>query len=320
MDLVNRTGAVAFLYPVNLLEPEQRAAVVVKKTYALGSDGSLSQAGDPMPLVTDQLVTDFGVFHGEVFFRKRGADVCVLGTARFQRAVSMARVRLEIGTWGYELDLVGDRIWTQSRRGEDPTPSAPAPFTEMPISYTRAFGGVAEVNGEEVPWPDNPTGRGYYETAEEAIGKPLPNVQPIGAPQPRWNDRPRVAGWGPYPMYWGLRSAAAVKYDPRTGEVLEVTPELFNHAHPDLILPELEAGAPVRVSGMGGAPIELAVPRERPHVSVQVGAERAAVLGELDGLFIWTDAARVVFTWRARFHYAVRPEEIRRAELTFVED
>jgi len=320
VDLVNRTGAAAFLYPVNLLEPELRAAVVVKKTYALGSDGRLSQASDPMPLVADQLVTDYGVFHGELFFRKRGADVCLLGTARFQRAVTVARVRLEIGTWGCELDLVGDRVWSQSRRGGDPIPSAPAPFTEMPISYARAFGGVAEVNGEDVPWPDNPTGRGYYESADEAVGKPLPNIQPAGSPEPRWSDRPRVAGWGPYPMYWGLRSAAAVKYDQRTGQLLEVTPELFNHAHPDLILPELEAGAPVRISGMGGPPIQLAIPRERPRVSVQIGAARLAVLGELDGLFIWTDAARVVVTWRARFRYAVRPEEIRRAELTFVED
>ena len=41
--------------------------------------------------------------------------------------------------------------------------------------------------------------------------------------------------------------------------------------------------------------------------------------GELDGLFLWTDANRVVVTWRARFHYAFRPEEIRRATLSFVQ-
>jgi hypothetical protein len=80
MNLVNNTGAAAHLYSVNLLEPELRATVIVKKTYALGDDGRLAEASDPLPLVPDHLPTDFAVFHGELYFRKRGVDVCALGT------------------------------------------------------------------------------------------------------------------------------------------------------------------------------------------------------------------------------------------------
>lgn len=318
MKLVNRTSAVAYLQAVNLLEPELRAAVIVKKTYALAADGTLSAAEDPMPLVADQLETEFGQFHGDIFFRKRGVDLCVLGTARPPKPVTQAVLRLEVGRWKHELNVIGDRVWTK-KRGEL-VPSAPVPFQEMPVSYARAYGGVTEVSGEDVPFPDNPMGRGYYETPEQALGKPLPNIEPPSAPaEPRWNTRLPVAGWGPYPMYWGLRASRAVKVDPKSGEILEVTPELFNQAHPELVLERLEPGTPVRVVGLSATPVQLAVPRERPRVEVRVGGSVSEAFGELDGLYLWLDSQRVVVTWRARFRYPVREEELRSAELSFVE-
>jgi hypothetical protein len=284
VELVNRTSAVSYLQAVNLLEPEHRAAVIVKKTYALAADGTLSAAEDPLPLVPEQLVTEFGHFHGDVFFRKRGIDVCVLGTARLDRPVAQARLRLEVGKWHHELNVTGDRVWTKKRGGEL-VASAPVPFKEMSISYARAFGGVAEVNGEDVPYPENPVGRGYYETPEQALGKPLPNIEPLNAPaEPRWNTRIPVAGWGPYPMYWGLRATPAVKVDPKTGEILDVSTELFNHAHPELILEQLEPGTLVRVLGLRPAPVAFAVPGGRPPGAVVGGAGVSDAFWEFDPL------------------------------------
>jgi hypothetical protein len=110
-----------------------------------------------------------------------------------------------------------------------------------------------------------------------------------------------------------------VKTDPKTGEIREVSPELFNHAHPELVLERLEPGSRVRVLGLWPRPVEVLVPGERPRVEVHVGNAVSEAFGELDGLFLWADAMRVVVTWRARFRYPVRNEELRRAELTFVE-
>jgi hypothetical protein len=315
--LTNDTGAAAHLYTVNLLEPELRACAIVKKTYDLAPDGSLVESSAPMPLVADQFVTEFGHFHGELFFRKRGIDVCVLGTAKFDTPVRHGRVSIEVGTWKHEMILMGDRTWLRERSG-DLVASAPALFQEMPLGYSRAFGGAAEVNGEEVAWPENPAGRGYYESAEQALGNPLPNLLPLQSPaQPRWNTRLPVVGWGPYPNYWGLRSARAVEVDPKTGEIVQLTPEIFNHAHPDLILDRIDPGCPVRVTGLRNKPIAFAVPREHPVVEAMVGSAVSRVDGDIDGVFLWADAGRVVLTWRARFHYPVRAEEIRRAVLTF---
>ncbi len=320
MRLFNDTGASAILHAANLLEPELRAVVIVKRTYTLASDGRLTLAGDPMPIVPDRLSTDFGLFHGELFFRKRGVDLCVLGTVRLDSPVARTEVRLQWQGGGHALRVTGDRVWTRTRSG-DLIPSAPVPFREMPLSYARAYGGVAEVDGEDVPWPDNPMGIGYYEKADFAVGKPLPNVEPSNYPlSPDWQTRVPVAGWAPYPMYWGLRANRAVKADPDTGAVLDVSTELFNHAHPDLILDRLDPGEPLRVIGARPDPVEVFTPRERPIVEIAVGSTTSVAAGEVDGVFIWLDTSRVVNTWRARFRYAVRKEELRSARLTFVEE
>jgi hypothetical protein len=318
MELVNATPAIAHLFPVNLLEPEIRAAVIVKKTYALDASFRVEPEDDAMPLVLDRLANDYGVFHGEIFFRKRGVDVCVLGTARFERPVRRANVRLEIGSNRHELRLIGDRVWERLPSGALGA-SGPQPFNEMPLSYARAYGGATEIDGEEVAWPDNPTGRGYYESPKAAVGRPLPNIEPVNWSGSAWNDRIPVAGWAPYPMFWGLRPRGAVKVDERTGELLDLTPEIFNNAHPDLIVDDLDAAAPLRITGMLPHPIAVQLPRERPAVSVAVGTETFDALGDLDGVFLWLDARRLVLTWRVRFRYPVRTEQVRRARLSFVE-
>src|SRR5256885_848322 len=111
MELINTTDAVSYLFPVNLLEPEIRAAVIVKKTYALDDGSRVHRAKDRMPLIPDRLDNDYGAFHGEIFFRKRGVDVCVLGSAYFERPVRRARVRITHGPWRHELQITGDRVW-----------------------------------------------------------------------------------------------------------------------------------------------------------------------------------------------------------------
>ncbi|HVZ37061.1 MAG TPA: DUF2169 domain-containing protein [Polyangiaceae bacterium] len=316
MRLSNSTGAVARLHMVDFLEPQRRAVVIVKKTYAVAEDGTLGTVSDPMPFVPLQLATGFGSFHGEFFFRKRGVDLCVLGTVQLDEPVRRMRVRLEVGGWSHELEVTGDRVWVDDGTPEL-KPSDPTPFVEMPISYGRAFGGSADVGGAEVPWTDNPEGVGYYESRELAIGKPLPNLTTPGAAASRWDDRQRVVGWGPYPMYWGLRAARAVSLDRQRGEIIDITPELFNHAHPDLILECIRPLTPIRVD-LGARPFELRVPSERPCVDVRVGTGVFEALGDLDGLFLWPNARRLVVTWRARFRYPVRAEEVRQASLSFV--
>src|SRR5436190_866640 len=87
--------------------------------------------------------------------------------------------------------LVAD-LRDQGRAAEAPlVASAPEPFSELPLAYSRAYGGKAEFNFEPVAWPDNPDGIGYYLSRDQAMNQPLPNIEPGNGPFIRtWEDQP----------------------------------------------------------------------------------------------------------------------------------
>jgi hypothetical protein len=321
MVLSNQTSWQAILQVANLGVDPLAAVVIGKATYDLAPDGTLTPAAEPMPILPDPLAMPFGELHGEFFFRKQGADVCVLGTVRRKSPVKRASVQLQVGALRHELNVSGDRVWRATGERQRPlAPSAPLPFTEMPLSYARAFGGAADYEGHAAAWPDNPGGLGYYLTVEQAREKPLPNIEAASAPPvERWDDRPRVAGWAPYPMHWGLRASTAVQVDPKTMSVKHVSPAIFNHAHPDLVVAEVAPGQPVRIDGLWDTPLEVKLPRKRMHVEVTANNQTFVAASRIDGVFIWTDAFKVVITQRANFGYAFAAGDLRRAVVTEVE-
>lgn len=318
MQVNNETPFEAIWQVADLREPPLAAVIIVKATFDLAADGSLRPSDDPMPLVPELMQTRYGELHSEIFFKKRGVDLCVLGTVRRPEPVTSTRVRLCVGqSRRNELIVQGDRYWLPSRSSKTLEPTDPRPFTEMVLGYSGAFGGAAELNGMPAPYPDNPSGRGYYLEAEGAEQSPLPNIEAAAErPIRRWDERPKVAGWGPYPMYWGLRAEANVEIDPETARLTRVDPGIFNHAHPDLVFDALPPGTPIWIEGLDERSLALRVPEEPAAVEVTIGAKTRRVRAPIDGLFIWADAGKVVVTQRALFDYEFHPEEIRRAAVT----
>ncbi len=321
MQLHNQTPWHAMLQIADLGEPPVAAAVIAKATYDLAAGGTLAPAAEPMPLSPDPLETPFGMLHGELYFKKSGADVCVLGTIRRQRPVREALLTLKVGALVHRLAVTGDRFWIPTGDKRQPlTPSRAQPFTEMPLAYDRAFGGTADYEGYPAPWADNPNGRGYYLTADQARDKPLPNIEAADGPRIRaWDDRPRAAGWGPYPMNWGLRASTAVQVDDQKMTVKHVDPSLFNHAHPDLVVPALAPGEAIEIDGLSERPLTLTLPRNLLRLQIQVGAETFEATSRIDGAFVWVDAGKLVVTHRATFSYVFRPREVRHVTVTAVE-
>ena len=223
-------------------------------------------------------------------------------------------VTARLGRFTSQLRVLGDRVW-ESRGKGDPVPSAPLRFTEMPIAYKRAFGGKAPGSMGEVPWPQNPDGRGFYQTAAEAVGKPLANLEWTAGPAVRsWQDRPDPAGWGPYPMFWGLRAAASVLLD-NDKNVTGMSRKAFNHAHPAMVVDAIAEGERVEIEGVQSQPITFHVPRLPLTLQWSCGPDRGSVPLTADGLYVWIDQRKVVVTGRARFKYPFRRGEPRGARL-----
>jgi uncharacterized protein YjbI with pentapeptide repeats len=134
-------------------------------------------------------------------------------------------VRARLGTIDKSLYVVGDRRWKFGGVASDPEP-----FTEMPLTWDRAFGGPG--------YPQNPLGKGFAPLGKGEI-HPLPNIelpkQLIRAP----GDRPMPAGLGAYDMMWPQRFSKIGTYDQEwlkerfPGLAKDLDPTFFNAAPDD---------------------------------------------------------------------------------------
>ncbi|PRQ09743.1 DUF2169 domain-containing protein [Enhygromyxa salina] len=312
----NLTQAPASLHVADFGTDHRHAVVVWKRSYDLqsGLRGEWALCDEPLPIIADPLHTPYGVFHGDVFLSKLGVDLCVLGRIRRSDPTTSTIVTIRCGSFTHALRVTGDRLWRRGLGGL--VPSAPKPFLEMELSYSRAYGGVTRAEGMDVSFPDNPIGRGYFLEQEAALEGSLPNIEAQRAPPiSAWDERPSPAGWGPYPMYWGLSARAGLSIDPQLQAVSEISPSLFNNAHPELVMAAIAGGEQLELKGVRDDRIAFDLPVTRGKVRVSIGSDRFDVPTRVDGVYLWLEEERLVITQRANFNYTVHPEQVRIAAL-----
>jgi len=115
---------------------------------------------------------------------KPQGEVLLLGTAHAPQGqpVRVMDVGFRIGPITRRLRVFGNRHWVEARGGIYPTEAAP--FTEMPITAARAFGGAN--------YPENPAGHGHGAAALLRAGAPaaLPNIEDADRPLREIGDAP----------------------------------------------------------------------------------------------------------------------------------
>ena len=109
-------------------------------------------------------------------------------------------VSVRIGELEKTIYVVGDRFW----RGQKQT--KPQPFTQMPITWDRAFGGEG--------FDRNPLGKGFQpvETEHGPI-QFLPNLEIPGKMITTPKQTPNPMGFGPVDLMWPQRSSKVGTYD-----------------------------------------------------------------------------------------------------------
>lgn len=186
--------------------------VAVRATFLFDARGHLTVAPE------QQKVCLAPVFWGDPGFSslrydtdlprtKVGTDIVLHASAYApsDKPNSFVDVGWAVGSLSKGLRIYGDRVW--ERRLGTFAPSAPVPFTVMPIRYERAWGGeLPQGNGRD---PLNPAGMGR----EVLLGKPVPNCTRIEDPieSPRYEGKP--AGFGPIACHWQPRVSLAGTYD-----------------------------------------------------------------------------------------------------------
>lgn len=312
MRFENPTDLDARLFRGEIRADEMLATLVVKTVHDIDPRGRL---GEPLPgaLVPSPIDTPtaLGVVPGDRVPYRRGVDVWVLGHARPAHATAAMTVELAVGDQTRALLVVGDRHWRR-----DGTASAPAPFTEMPLSYARAYGGrVVDGEGEHVH-ALNPDGRGFVTNTRQITGVALPNVEWPDDRVRSWSCRPEVAGLAALGSTSPMQLARAVRPDPAAAMGFRLTSRWFSCAHDRLVFARADPGMPVRLAGMGNeGRVRFELPRVRLHADVTLGSRRDGLALRLDTIGVLADRDQVVLSYRASFRYSLVKHQQRRATL-----
>jgi hypothetical protein len=227
MQFSNSTSYKSALLRTSIDDDRLLAAVCVRITYDIAPTGNLVRCEEQSWDVSgDAVDTPYGQLEGEPVFRREGVDFFVFGNAYARaKGVTRGQVVLELNRKTLrQVTVTGDRVW--QRIGRKLVPSAPAPFTTVPLDLGHAYGGAIVWDGLKVPYPDNPDGKGYCASEQEATGQPLPNIEESDQLVEHWDDHPIPAGFGLCSMQSPLRLRNAIKLDEQ-GMIEDIWSGLF---------------------------------------------------------------------------------------------
>lgn len=315
MDLVNYTPFPALLTRFGASADTMGSALVVRVTHDL-VNGRLVPSQEQRWIVSPKPWTcAHGPMEADDAFYKGGTDIFLFAHARSveRRPTPRMSVVVEVGSFRREVLVFGERAWMPGMR--QPTPSAPRPFVELPLVLANAYGGTAEWDGLQVPFADNPAGKGFILEEDQAAGTRLPNIEDPGRLITRWDDRPAPVGLGLCPQAFSGRLLAGVTFG-KDGGMKEIHPRLFNAAFPEMVASNVQPGTLVRLSGVShDGPVRFTLPATPVVFRLSIDGTVLERTPAIDQIGIEADEKRVFITYRHPFRYVLYQGQKRQAEL-----
>ena len=304
-----------------LVEFDGALTVIVKRTFRLGPGGVEPSLDAALPLAgadvhaadprrtPPRYETDF------VPFKPRADALCV-GNAYpgGDRRGTHCVVAFGVGSWLKQILVTGDRTWKAGITRLGNTPTDPEPFSAMPVSFERAYGGrdPADVTGVRA-FAQNPLGKGYTTSGAALAGLALPNLEDPANRIGSWKDQPAPRSFGPVGRTWQPRFARVGTYDARCLErggparPADFDEGYYNCAPDDQqIEGYLRGDEKVRVINMHPVHTDLTFRLPKLRVRCLADRERGGqrqlddVATHLDTLWVDMDALLLVLVWRAR--------------------
>ena len=317
MDFVNETGFAASIARVQLLYKDLlMATVVVKCTFDVGPNGEVRRAEEQIAVSEADVQDELGTIDGDIVPIKSCCDVAVFGKAHAPDGApsTMVQVDLRVGQLQRKLVVYGDRRW--ERDGAGFRPSAPTPFSSMPLTYDRAFGGSAIWYGSMAgSFADNAKGRGYLKRAEDVEGTPLPNIEEADQLIRSWEDAPLPAAFAPLPRDSALRGTRGVVVD-IGAQTTRLEPAFFTCAHPRMQMASYPAGSVVELQGMRPeGRWSFRLPEVALSVAVELGGARYELPVVMDTLVMLPEQRRFYVVGRRALVYQFVARRERRIQV-----
>lgn len=316
MQLVNHTPYPAMIFRGGIDESRLFGAVICRVTYDIAGTALKVSDEQAWKVSPPPWECEYGPMDSDEVFYRGGVDLFAFGSARPERgeATSMD-VSVELGgSFRASLRVFGPRLWRKESRGLVASP--PYPFREIPLTLAYAYGGKDDWDGLPVPFPSNPSGKGFYLEEANAVGKELPNIEDPMNLICRWNDQPDPVGVAHCGMAFGPRLEKSLVFDEKTFELREMKPTLFNAAFPSMVAPAAHEGERLRITGMSGdGPVEFILPHSGLMVRLRFGDEIILTEPAIDQIGVEVDRKRVFITYRYPFRYVLVPLVKRSCEL-----
>lgn len=318
---VTRAGHTTLLPWVNA-RGEARLTVIHKVTWRYGEAGALSVDPEQLPVWTqDQLEDDQPMAPvrwetDRIPFKPR-ADVVVVGHvyAPGGQPATQVDCELRVGSVGQRLRVWGDRQWSFPTAVQlVPRIVGPSPFTRMPITYRRAFGGFDADGGTYCP--ENLAGTGFLTSlSPKSIHQcRLPNFEHPDQPISQFDTRVRPVGFG----FWGRGWAPRLQYAVTAIHQGVSMPEygFFNGAPPELQIDGyLKGGETITLVNLSpGGTETFRLPTDHPQLTVHryrgtgsagahlvTSSAESQIAPRLDTLILFPDERRCCLVYRAVF-------------------
>jgi len=311
----NTTGMVAELGITADKDARDHCVAVIKGSFLINARGELALAEKQQPLVVadehyGNPASTCVRYESDFALTKLRTDVIVVGKAVAPngRPVKKLRVRLEVQNRDKDLVVYGDRRWTTTLGGV--TTSEPAPFTEVPITFNRAWGGQDDSRGADQVAVEtrNLAGIGFhpYRSRADIAGRPLPNIELPGRAVLSPRERYEPAGYGCIGRAWQPRVALAGTYDVRWRDEqapylpADFDPLYFQCAPLDQQFPPFRGGERIRCIHMAEQEsVDYILPVLRVPVRFRFRDTDVMRTAVLDTVVVEPHLARVLLVWRA---------------------
>jgi len=332
MNLVNGSGMAVGYTIVLDKSGAENVVVAAKGTFTMPRSGETPQlAAEQMPLADADLFTgepgrSATTVECDYALEKPFCDVLLNGSAHAPngRMVEKIAVGLQLGGWRKSFAVWGNRVWRGAVVGY--SPSEPAQFSRMPISYDNAFGGTDERMRDPArhrSYLPNPVGRGWhYNIYPELVsGAPVSNTEEVNDPVRDPGGKYRPMAFGPIGRGWPSRIGFAGTYDQDWQDnVFPFLPadfdaRYFQSAPEDQQIPHPRGGERILLVNLTpDGRREFVLPSvEMPFVFFRRRGERVELNGTLDTILFEPDEDRFSMVWRARLKLQRDVFEVTRA-------
>ncbi len=328
MNFINNTQLTAAPFFLMDNTGAETLLVVVKGTWTIGNDGTLTVADEQMPILSEPLYSGEPgqsslICDTDIVLNKPGTDCVLIGHAwALHGGVPHVDVSFAVGPVSRKARVFGDRKWMKSGSGAASI-SRVAPFEKIPLTWENAFGGADTSPQDPADHQfclENPVGRGIMAGAAKINinGQLLPNIENPADLIQTPGQRPRPAGFGMIAPYWQPRAGFAGTYDEHWRRNVNPLPpadldsRFYSTAAPGLCTPQHLTGTEqvlVEGASRNGA-LRFELPAVTPRASVRFRQREDDVLLLLDTVIVEPDEARLVLVWRGTANVHGKVHEI----------